>query len=109
MIGELQRIVNKTTDGPFKTNSGPVLSHDGWAIGGSPTAFTTGYPYPADAKSKSLMNNGQCLSPGSDHHGGANYGLGDGSVRYIANTVDANIFALLGSMADGVATNPDFD
>ena len=107
MTGELQRIIRKRADGPFNTMSGPVLSHDGWAIGGSPTSFTTGYPYPADAKTKRLMNNGYFPSPGSDHAHGANFGLADGSVRFIATTVNPNIFALLGSMADKVAIGVD--
>ena len=102
MTGELQRITQKTADGPFNANSGPVLSHDGWAIGGSPTLFTTGCPYPADAKTKRLMNNGYFASPGSDHANGANFGLGDGSVRFIATTINSNIFDLMGSMDDRV-------
>jgi type II secretory pathway pseudopilin PulG len=107
MTGELQRIVRKTTDGPFNADSGPVLSHDGWAIGGSPTSFTTGYPYPANAKTKLLSDNGYFPSPGSDHALGANYGLGDGSVRFISTSVSPNIFAIMGSMADNVPVQLD--
>jgi hypothetical protein len=102
MIGELQRIVEKTPTGPFTASSGPILSHDGWAIGGSPTLFSTGCPYPADVKTKTPMNNGYFASPGSDHVGGTNFGLGDASVRFLPTTIDPNIFALLGSMADDV-------
>jgi prepilin-type processing-associated H-X9-DG protein len=100
MIGELQRIIQKTNVAPFNTNSGPVLSHDGWAIGGSPTLFTTGYPYPTDSKKNPLMNNGYFASSGSDHPGGANYGFADGSVRFIATSIESNVFAKAGSMAD---------
>ena len=46
-------------------------------------------------------------SPGSDHPGGANYGLADGSVRFLPTSIDPNVFALLGSMADGAAVTPD--
>jgi prepilin-type processing-associated H-X9-DG protein len=109
MIGELQRIIRKTTDPPFNVSSGPVLSHDGWAIGGSPTLFTTGCPYPDDAKTRLLMNNGYFASPGSDHPGGANFGLVDGSVRFIETTIDPDIFALLGSMADRAAVTTPQD
>jgi type II secretory pathway pseudopilin PulG len=107
MVGELQRIIHKTngvpSDGLLSSSSGPIFSHDGWVIGGSPTLFTTGYPYPADAKTKRLMNNGHFASPGSDHAGGANFCLGDAAVRFINATIDPNVFALAGSMADRVA------
>ncbi len=102
MIGELQRITQTTNVGPFNASCGPIGSHDGWAIGGSPTLFTTGYPYPADSKTKSLMSNGHFMSPGSDHANGANFGMADGSVQFIRMSIDPDIFALLGSMADGV-------
>jgi prepilin-type processing-associated H-X9-DG protein len=109
MTGELQRIIHKTNVAPFNAASGPIVSHDGWAIGGSSTLFTTGYPYPANAKSELLMNNGNFPSPGSDHAGGANFGLGDGSVRFLATTIDPAVFALLGSMADKVSVGPAVD
>jgi type II secretory pathway pseudopilin PulG len=103
MTGELQRIIVKAPTGPFTASFGPILSHDGWAIGGSPTLFTTGYLFPANAKTKKLMNNGHFASPGSDHADGANYGLGDGSVRFLTTGIDANVFVLLGSIADKAA------
>ena len=49
-----------------------------------------------------MMNNGSFIRPGSEHSGGANFGLGDGSVKFLSDTIDANTFALLGSMADDV-------
>ena len=55
-----------------------------------------------------LINNGQPASPGSDHPNGAHFGLGDGSVKHVAFGVDPNIFALLGSMADGLPAQADF-
>ena len=53
-----------------------------------------------------LSNNGYYGSPGSDHSGGANYGMGDGSVRFMSSSVNGNIFCLLGSMADRVPVMP---
>jgi prepilin-type processing-associated H-X9-DG protein len=103
MTGEMQRITTISSTGPFNANCGPVGSHDGWAIGGSPTLFTTGYPYPANAPTTLLMNNGHFMSPGSEHSNGANFGLADGSVTYLNSSIDSDIFALLGSMADRTA------
>jgi len=101
VTGELQRITAITTTAPYSSSVGPVYSHDGWAIGGSPTLFTTGYPYPTGSMTSPLMNNGHFMSPGSNHSNGANFGMADGSVRYIDMSVDPNIFARLGSMNDG--------
>jgi prepilin-type processing-associated H-X9-DG protein len=102
MTGELQRITQTTTTGPFNAGSGPIYSHDGWAIGGSPTLFSIGCPYPTGVKTNPQINNGYFMSPGSDHSGGANFGLADGSVRYINATVRSNTLSLLGSMNDRV-------
>jgi prepilin-type N-terminal cleavage/methylation domain-containing protein len=112
MIGELQRITTTSTatNVPYNAATGPIKSHDGWAVGGSSTLFTTGYPCGVGSSAPSydpatmpLSNNGFFGSPGSEHSGGANYGIGDGSVRYIMSTVNSNVFSLLGSMADRVA------
>jgi prepilin-type N-terminal cleavage/methylation domain-containing protein/prepilin-type processing-associated H-X9-DG protein len=106
MTGELQRIA--ATDAQHGGQN--HLSHDGWAIGGDATGFTTGYGgpnVPINGQPTPLMNNGFFQSPGSNHSGGANFGMGDGSVRFLNTSVDPNIFALLGSMADRLPWMPD--
>jgi prepilin-type processing-associated H-X9-DG protein len=99
MTGELQRITDITPG-----------SKDGWAVGGPATLFTTGammcrngtaVTNVAKPTEGSRMNNGFWGSPGSEHSNGANFGMADGSVRFISDSMDPNIFALLGSMADG--------
>jgi prepilin-type processing-associated H-X9-DG protein len=101
MTGEVQRL----TPG----------SRDGWAIGGPCTLFTNGAMYTgssggivATTQGGLLMNNYFFGSPGSDHANGANMGLADGSVTFMNQAMDGNIFALMGSMADNQAiTNPN--
>jgi prepilin-type processing-associated H-X9-DG protein len=95
--GELQRL----TDPAF----GTARSHDGWAVGGSSTLFSTGcmaYGNNFVASGGQMMNNNYFGSPGSQHPGGANVGMGDGSVRFMYDTFDARTFALMGSMDDSV-------
>jgi prepilin-type processing-associated H-X9-DG protein len=105
MIGELQRI----------TDIAP-RSKDGWAIGGPATLFTTGAMMSFDGKARksvvppdigTMMNNHFFGSPGSEHNGTVNFGMGDGSVRSLSTSIDPNVFALLGSMADGVPVSPE--
>jgi len=98
-VGELARYPTSGTGvGPGGID---VLdrSHDGWAVGGDATCFSTG----ADGVSVGkLMNNGDFRSPGSEHANGANFGLADGSVKFLSSSMNGDIFSLLGSMADGV-------
>ena len=112
MTGELQRIIKSAAAGPFSGVVGPKISHDGWAVGGCATLFSTGCMFDPGATSLGagyvatggkLINNTNVMSPGSEHSGGANFGMGDGSVRFIADTANPRIFALMGSMDDGVA------
>jgi prepilin-type processing-associated H-X9-DG protein len=119
MIGELQRIgggssgtgtqvVVRAASGSNIPNPVASLSHDGWALGGDATGFSTGVVCQvagsgsAGVGSFAVMNNYHFASPGSEHPNGANFGMADGSVKFLTNSMDATTFALLGSMADGV-------
>jgi prepilin-type N-terminal cleavage/methylation domain-containing protein/prepilin-type processing-associated H-X9-DG protein len=112
-IGELQRIVTLTDSLPYNDSNGAstaYLSKDGWAVGGVYTGFSTGLCVNAAcavATSGKMMNNGYFQCPGSKHGGGANFGMGDASVRFIGETVDPRVFCFLGSFADGIAVKPD--
>ena len=100
MTGELQRI----------TMTVNPASMDGWAVGGPCTLFTTGsMVIGVSASSIASTTTGGLVmcnlwygSPGSDHANGANMGLADGSVSFMSSAMDANVFAYLGSMADGL-------
>jgi prepilin-type N-terminal cleavage/methylation domain-containing protein/prepilin-type processing-associated H-X9-DG protein len=101
MTGELNRIVdggNAGSSSTYSSSSGPYYSHDGWAIGGDATLFSTAC-YTTSGPQK-LMNNGDFRSPGSEHGDTVNFGFADGSVRSLSATVDPIVFMLLGSMAD---------
>jgi len=98
MIGELQRITDITP-----------TSKDGWAIGGPATLFTTGAMVHFDGKKLAnvaspkdgaLSNNHFWGSPGSEHVGGANYGMADGSVQFLSTSMSPEVFAKMGSMAE---------
>ncbi len=93
MTGELSR--NTTSTFTAATNGSPL---DGWAVGGPVTLFTTGVP-----NNGKLLCNGFWMSPASDHANGANFGMADGAVRFVSDGIDAMVFSLAGSMADGIA------
>jgi prepilin-type processing-associated H-X9-DG protein len=100
MVGELQRIVSPSTT-TVNSTSGPNLSHDGWAVGGDATLFSSSIG--SSNLAGPLMNNGNIGAPGSEHSGTVNFGLGDGSVKSLSVSMEADVFALLGSMGDRVA------
>ena len=82
MIGELDRLDVSNSN----------FSQDGWAIGGSPTIFST------CSNSCRGPNSNFFEEPASKHVGGIHVGLADGSIRFIADTIDKQLFAALGSM-----------
>jgi prepilin-type processing-associated H-X9-DG protein len=97
MTGELQRL-----DGSVEART----SQDGWALGGVATLFTTAMKETGGFYQTGGINNNFFESPGSDHPNGAQFGLADGSVQFIQNGVDKQLFARLGSMADGQSVTP---
>jgi len=86
LVGELQRLP------ATPAAAGSARSQDGWAVGGAATLFTT---------ASTTINDGHFESAGSAHSGGATVALADGSVRFLADSINSAVYPLLGSMADG--------
>jgi len=85
VTGEMQRLdgSRKWTSTAWQCHS---TSHDGWAIAGVGTLFDV---------QLGQINNLHYEHPGSEHPGGAHFGLGDGSVRFVSENVDANTLRYL--------------
>jgi prepilin-type N-terminal cleavage/methylation domain-containing protein len=104
MIGELQRLIpptyvpigeNPAYYGPSRT------SNDGWAVAGVATLFTTAVRGEGtDVGQPGGLNNHFFEDAGSEHSGGANFGIADASVRFLSENIDSQLYAYLGSMAD---------
>ncbi|QDV51308.1 DUF1559 domain-containing protein [Gimesia fumaroli] len=102
MTGEMQRL----------TGSNATLSLDGWAAGGVANIFDTDMgqltsPTESGSGNNLGINGGQYEAPGSDHVGGAHFGLADGSVRFISENIDTRTFNRIGT-ADGERTAGEF-
>lgn len=92
LLGELQRIHD--TRAPV----GVGISQDGWAVGGVATSFSADHGSDT-AKSGGPLNNNFFESPGSIHSGGAHFMMGDGSSRFVDNSIDPVLFENLGTAA----------
>jgi len=101
VLGELQRL--RPATGAAGAAAYNRRSMDGWAVGGVATLFDVSTD--PDRQNSGGLNNGFFESPGSDHVGGAFFAMGDGSVQFVSEFIDAkennSVFALLGSMRDG--------
>lgn len=101
LIGELQRLLPSEDATGYDMSS--AFSNDGWAMGGISTLFVTAVAGEGTDKGQTGgLNNGFFESAGSEHPGGAHFGLADGSVRFINDEVEQDVFAYMGSIRDGM-------
>lgn len=101
--------------GEFK----PSLTDLGWASGTRSSLRNTGViinqtpgagPYPNDPKVNAPAWDATQLEPGgfgSQHAGGAQFSLADGSVRFISENISLTLLQQLGERADGTPRDSD--
>ena len=70
-------------------------------MGGAATLFVTAKAEAGGDKGQpGGLNNGFFESAGSEHPGGAQFGLVDGSVRFLSDDVDQDVYAWMGAIRD---------
>jgi prepilin-type N-terminal cleavage/methylation domain-containing protein/prepilin-type processing-associated H-X9-DG protein len=74
----------------------------GWMSGTRATLRNTGAPINAGPPAGDDVGGFS-----SKHPGGANFAFGDGSVRFLSERIDAHVYRLLGSRADGEPISDD--
>ena len=107
MTGELQHMFPGDGTGMLEGENPAYAipehtSNDGWAVGGLSTMFDTAiYHEGGDLGQPGGFNTSFFEAAGSQHPHGANFGLANGSVRFIFDEIDTQVYAYLGSICDG--------
>ena len=104
LIGEAERNAPPAGFSPSFLNCS-MLCYDGWAQGRAGTMFSTNTAGNSDNGQPGGINTGFFESAGSDHVGGAYFGLVDGSVKFYSEHLDSRIYAELGSRAGNEDTD----
>jgi prepilin-type N-terminal cleavage/methylation domain-containing protein len=94
MIGEVQRLWGKIDS----TGLWGHRSQDGWAVGGVATTFNTSVLSTTDVfANPGGINNGFFESAGSEHVGGAQFCMADGSVTLLSEHISPTVLSALGT------------
>ncbi|MBO0699926.1 MAG: DUF1559 domain-containing protein [Zavarzinella sp.] len=108
MLGEISRNIPATTPATpnhFRSWIRGITTVSGTEANGSAT--TKNITYPMNSTYYNGSNNYDHISMMSHHSGGCNFALGDGSVRFIRETIDLALYQVLASIDGGeVASVP---
>jgi prepilin-type N-terminal cleavage/methylation domain-containing protein len=87
---------------------GQANDYRSWTRGNNGgSGATKNVTYPINSTFYSGGNNFNDISFGSNHPGGCQFALGDGSVRFIAETIDLGLYKCLASMRHGEVAQLD--
>lgn len=88
--------------------SGQTNDYRSWVRGQNGGSGTTkNITYPINSTFYNGSNNFNDISMGSNHSGGCNFALGDGSVRFISDTIDMGVYMATASIRSGEVATPE--
>lgn len=88
--------------------SGQTNDYRSWVRGqNGGSGATKNITYPINSTFYNGSNNFNDTSMGSNHSGGCNFVLGDGSVRFISETIDMGVYMATASIRSGEIATPE--
>jgi prepilin-type N-terminal cleavage/methylation domain-containing protein/prepilin-type processing-associated H-X9-DG protein len=101
MVGENSRSLPST-------NPATLNHYRSWVRGNNGGSGTTkNVTFPINSTFYNGTDNFNDIGFGSNHSGGCNFGLGDGSVRFIKQSIDLSIYKAMASMNGGEVASAD--
>jgi prepilin-type processing-associated H-X9-DG protein len=99
MAGRPDKCIGRTNTGTALPNYSAWVSENAYSL--------TGWSPDGKARGRCMVNCSNNVSAYSFHSGGANVCLADGSVRFVRETIEAETFAALATMAGGEVVSLD--